>query len=184
MRGGGGAATELEPSRPARISHIARHWSFTLPSPLFLALLLMAPAPVAAPEQFFVGRTEGVGTISVIMSGKHGVRVHSRGRLDAGGALIIDQTVEEEGKPARRRTWRLARAGGNRLTGSITDAQGAVAGEVSGNVFHLRYKLKEGPTVEQWITIQPGARVARNRMVFRKFGMKVASVEETIRRVD
>jgi len=143
-----------------------------------------APAPAAAPEQFFVGRTEGVGTVSVILSGKHGVRVHTRGRIDARGALILDQVVEEEGKPARRRTWRLARAGGNRVTGSITDAQGAVAGEVSGNVFHLRYKMKEGPSVEQWITIQPGGRTARNRMVFRKFGMKVASAEETIRRVD
>lgn len=154
--------------------------------PLFLALLLMAPAPApaTAPEQFFVGRTEGVGTVSVMLSGKHGVRVHTRGRIDAAGALILDQVVEEEGKPARRRTWRLARAGGNRVTGSITDAQGRVAGEVSGNVFHLRYKMKEGPSVEQWITIQPGGRTARNRMVFRKFGMKVASVEETIRRVD
>ena len=38
--------------------------------------------------------------------------------------------------------------------------------------------------IEQWITIQPGGRTARNRMVFRKFGMKVASAEETIRRVD
>jgi hypothetical protein len=144
----------------------------------------MAPAPATAPEHFFVGRTEGTGTISVIMSGKHGVRVQTRGRIDAAGALILDQVVQEEGKPARRRTWRLARAGGNRITGSITDAQGAVAGDVTGNVFHLRYKLKEGPSVEQWITIQPGARTARNRMVFRKFGMKVASVEETIRRVD
>ena len=157
-----------------------------MPLPLFLALLLMAPAPapVTAAEQFFVGRTEGVGTVSVIMSGKHGVRVHTRGRIDGGGTLILDQTVEEEGKPARRRTWRLARAGANRVTGSITDAQGPVAGEVTGNVFHLRYKLKEGPSVEQWITIQPGGRSARNRMVFRKFGMKVASVEETIRKVD
>ena len=121
--------------------------------PIFLALLALAPAPAAAPEHFFVGRTQGVGTVSVILSGKHGVRVHTRGRIDARGALILDQVVEEEGKPARRRTWRLARAGGNRVTGSITDAQGAVAGEVSGNVFHLRYKMKEGPSVEQWITI-------------------------------
>ena len=151
--------------------------------PIFLALLLAAPAPSAAPEQFFVGRTEGVGTASVIMSGKHGVRVQSRGRIERDGALILDQVVNEEGKPARRRTWRLVRSG-NRISGSITDARGPVTGEVTGGVYHLRYRMSDGPTVEQWITIQPGGRSARNRMIFRKFGMKVATVEETIRRVD
>ena len=155
----------------------------------FLAFFLLAAAQAPAPpgsalEQFFVGTTEGQGSVNVILSGRHAVRDRTRGRRAPDGALILDQIVEEEGRPARRRTWRLARTGGNRITGSITDAQGAVAGEVTGNVFHLRYKMKEGPSVEQWITIQPGGRSARNRMVFRKFGMKVASVEETIRRVD
>jgi hypothetical protein len=151
--------------------------------PIFLAVLLAAPAPATAPEQFFVGRTEGVGTASVMMSGKHGVRVHSRGRIARDGALILEQVVEEEGKPARRRTWRLVRSG-NRISGSITDARGPVTGDVTGSVFHLRYRMADGPTVEQWITIQPGGRSAQNRMVFRKFGMKVATVAETIRRVD
>ena len=152
-----------------------------------LALLLLAAAPVLAstgtPEQFFVGRTEGTGTVSVILSGKHKVRVQSRGRMERDGALTLDQVVEEEGKPARRRTWRLVRTG-NRISGSITDARGPVTGDVTGSVFHLRYRMADGPSVEQWIAIQPGGRTARNRMIFRKFGMKVATVEETIRRLD
>jgi hypothetical protein len=118
------------------------------------------------------------------MSGKHAVRVRSHGRMDAGGALILDQVVEEEGKPARRRTWRLVRAAGNRITGSITDARGPVAGDVAGNVLHLTYRTVDGVSVEQWITMQPGGRSARNRMVLRKFGMKVATVEEAIRKTD
>ena len=133
-------------------------------------------------EQFFVGRTEGTGTAHVIMSGRHGVRVHSRGRMD-GGTLVIAQTIEEEGKPARSRTWRLTRSAANRITGSITDARGPVTGEVAGNVVHLRYRLAEGASVEQWITFHPGGRTARNRMTFRRFGLNVATVEEVIRRV-
>ena len=148
-----------------------------------LGLLLFAQASAITPEQFFVGRTEGIGTANVIMSGRHGVRVHSRGRMDRAGGLVLDQRVEEEGKPSRTRTWRLVRAGGNRITGTITDARGPVTGEIVGNVLHLRYQLAEGATVEQRITFQAGGRTALNRMTFRRFGLTVATVEETIRRV-
>lgn len=150
---------------------------------IFLAVLLLAAAPAAAPEQFFVGRTEGTGVANVIMSGKHGVRVRSHGRMEGAGTLVLDQVVQEEGKPARRRVWRLTRSG-NRLSGTLSDARGPVTGEVAGNVFHIRYRSNEGPSVEQWITFQPGGRTANNRMVFRKFGMSVATVQETIRKVD
>jgi hypothetical protein len=148
-----------------------------------LGLLLVAQAPAAGPEQFFVGRTEGAGTIHVILSGRHGFRVHSRGRMDR-GALVIEQRVEEEGKPARNRIWRLVRSGGNRITGTLSDASGPVTGEVSGNVLHMRYRLAEGPSVEQWITLHPGGRTAQNRMTIRRYGFNVATVQETIRRVD
>lgn len=149
-----------------------------------LGLVLAAQAPPSALERFFVGRTEGTGTVRVVMSGTHGVRVHSRGRILRSGALILDQTIEEEGKPARSRTWRLVRSAANRITGTITDARGPVTGEVAGNVVTLRYQLAEGPSVEQIITLQRGGRTAHNRMTFRRFGLNVATVEETIRKVE
>lgn len=148
-----------------------------------LALLVLVQAPGAGPERFFVGRTEGAGTVHVMVAGRHGVRVRTNGRIDSSGALILDQIVEEEGKSARRRTWRLLRAG-NRITGTISDVRGAVAGEVSGNRLHLRYRMADGPSVEQWIILHPNGRTAANRMIFRRFGLNVATVEETIRRVD
>jgi hypothetical protein len=154
----------------------------------FLALLLLqaapAPAHAAGPEHFFVGRTEGVGTVNIIMSGRHAVRDRSRGRIARDGALILDQVLEEAGKPPRSRAWRLVRAPGNRITGTISDARGPVTGEVRGNVLHLRYRSVEGPGVEQWITLRPGGRTAANRMVFRRFGVTVATVETVIRRVE
>jgi hypothetical protein len=152
---------------------------------IFVALLLLAPAqPGAALEQFFIGATEGSGTVSVIMSGRHGMRDRARGRLDSSGALLLDQVVEEEGKPARRRSWRLARSGANGITGTISDARGPVKGDISGDTLHLRYRLVAGPSVEQWITLQPGGRTASNRMTFHRFGLKVATVESVIRKAE
>ena len=150
------------------------------------ALLLLAAAPAAtAPEQFFVGRTEGSGTVQMTIGGSHKVRDVSRGRLDRSCALPLEQVVYEEGKPTRRRSWRLARAGGNRITGTISDAIGPVTGDIRGNVLHLKYRAKEANAqVEQWITLHPGGRTASNRMIFRKWGFKAATLESTIRKLD
>jgi hypothetical protein len=152
---------------------------------IVLAFLFLAAPSIGSPlERFFIGTTEGSGSVDVIVSGRHAMRDRTRGRMDAGGALLLDQIVEEEGKPARRRTWRLVRSGGNRITGTISDVRGAVAGEIGENALHLRYRLEEGPVVEQWIALQPGGRTAKNRMTFHRFGLKVATVESEIRKVD
>lgn len=148
-----------------------------------LGFLLLVQAPGSALERFFVGRTQGSGTVHVIMSGRHAVRDRGTGRMER-GTLVLDQVVEEEGKPARRRVWRLTRSGANAVSGTISDARGPVSGEVSGNTLTLRYRLTEGPSVVQTITLQPGGRSARNRMSFRRYGLNVATVETVIRRVD
>lgn len=147
-------------------------------------MLLQAAAPQSVPERFFVGRTEGVGTVQMILSSRHGVRVHTRGRMERDGALVLDQVVEEEGKPVRRRTWRLVRAGANRFTGTISDARGPVTGQVAGNVLRLSYRSAEGPSVEHVITVRPDGRSAHNLTRFRRFGLNVATVEEIIRKID
>lgn len=149
-----------------------------------VGILLQAVAPLSAPEQFFIGRTEGNGVVHVVLSGRHGVRVRTRGRMEPDGALRLDQVVEEEGKPARRRTWRLVRSGNNRFTGTISDARGPVTGSVAGNVLLLNYRSSEGPSVEHRITIRPDGRTAHNLTRFRRFGLTVATVDEVIRRLD
>jgi len=160
----------------------------TMTSALLALLLLAAAPPLAEPgaalERFFTGRTEGAGTVHVILAGRHAVRDRARGRIERGNVLILDQVVEEEGKPRRSRIWRLVRGAGNRITGSISDARGPVTGEVAGNVLRLRYRMAEGPSVEQSITLHPNGRTATNRMTFRRFGMRVATMESVIRRVE
>jgi len=147
--------------------------------------LLLAQAPVApGPEHFFVGRTESTGTVSIILSGRHTVRDRSIGRIERGNTLILDQIVEEEGKPVRRRSWRLVRTADNRITGTISDARGPVTGEVRGNVIRLRYQSVEGPSVEQRITLDSAGRLALNHMTFRRLGIILATVDSLIRKVD
>lgn len=187
-------------SRPSTAGHVAivgykARWACQLGempirvvSLALSALLLLAAAQggpqLSAPERFFIGTTEGQGSVHILLSGRHGVRHRGRGRLAADGALLLEQIVHEEGKPARRRSWRLVRSGPNRFTGTISDARGPVTGTVSGNVLHLSYRSAEGPSVEQWITVHPNGRTAANRMTFRRFGLRIATVEESIRRVD
>lgn len=158
-----------------------------LAAPAFLAslaMLIQAVPALPAPALFFAGRTEGEGTAHILLSGHHRVRVHSRGRLEPGGVLVLDQIVEEEGKPPRRRSWRVTRAGPGRIAGTISDARGPIEGRVRGNQLDIRYRSTDGPAVEQHIAIHPGGRVATNRMTFRRFGIVIATVDETIRRVD
>lgn len=152
---------------------------------LAIAAAAVAAPPAAGPEHFFVGRTEGSGIVQMTIGGSHKVRDVSRGRLDRSGALILEQMVYEEGKPARRRSWRLVRSGPNRVSGTISDAIGPVSGDIKGNVLHLKYQAREASAqVEQWITLHPGGRSASNRMVFRKFGFKAATLNSTIRKLD
>ena len=147
-----------------------------------LGFLLLGQASSVTPEQFFIGRTEGTGTVHVMLSGRHGVRDRSRGRMER-GTLVLDQVVEEEGKPARNRQWRLSRSGANGITGTISDARGPVTGEVQGNRLHVTYRTREGYAVDQWITFNSDGRTASNQMTFRRMGVRVATLQETIRRV-
>jgi len=155
----------------------------TLFAPLAALLLFQAAPQLTAAERFFIGRFEGTGSVHIIFSGRQTVRDIGRGRME-GNALVIDQVVQQQGAAPRRRHWRLTRVGPNRFTGTITDVRGQVSGEIRGNVLHLSYRSAQGPWVEQWITLHANGRTAHNRMTFRRFGIQVATVEETIRRLD
>jgi hypothetical protein len=143
---------------------------------------LAAPTPAFAPERFFAGRTEGHGRVKVIFSSPRAIRVRSQGAVQGDGTILVDQIIEEEGKRPRARQWRLRPEGGGCYTGSLSDAQSTVAGRVEGNALHLRFRAYD-LAVEQRIFLQPDGRTALNRMTLRKFGVAVARLDETIRRV-
>lgn len=141
-----------------------------------------AAAPVFAPKQFFLGTTEGIGQLKIVLRKTRATRTVSVGRIERDGALVLDQTVEQEGAETRRRQWRLREVAPGRFSGTITDAQGEVTGVVAGDTLHLAYRMKSGEKAEHWIQVAPDGRSAHNHMVVTKFGMSVATLKETIRR--
>ncbi len=145
---------------------------------------MAAPTPWFDVAEFFSGKTEGEGRLKVVMRKTKTVRVRGSGSIDASGKVILNQTVETAGKPSTTRTWIISALGNNRYGGSLTGSVSPIRGIVSGNCLHLWLKLKGGLTAQQWLYLQPGGRVALNRMVIRKMGIQVATLEETIRKVE
>ena len=142
---------------------------------------LQAPRPVFSAERFFAGHTEGEGRLKIAFSSARAVSVHGDGEVEPDGTLVLDQLVEQEGKDPERREWRIKRTGSG-YTGTLTDAEGPVRGDVRGNRLHLQFKMKGGTKAEQWIYLQPDGKTALNRMRVSKLGVTVATLDETIRK--
>lgn len=146
------------------------------------------PANVAAqpfdPIAFFDGHTEGDGRLKIMMSRSRRVRIVGQGLTAADGALTLVQRVEQEGKATRTRQWRLRSAGSANYVGALSDAVGPVSANVVAARLHIRFAAKHGLGVEQWLDLEPGGRTAHNHLVVRKFGVTVATLEETIRKID
>ena len=133
---------------------------------------------------FFAGRTAGDGRLKILFKPAQRISVQGRGVVEADGTLVLDQNVQRGARPAERRQWRIRPLGGGRYAGSLTDADGPVAADVRGNALHLSYEMKGGTHAEQWIYLQPGGRQAVNKMAISKFGVTVATIDETIRKLD
>jgi hypothetical protein len=144
---------------------------------------LAAPQPVFRPDAFFAGRTEGHAQLKQLLHSTKPVHVLGTGRVER-GTLILDQTVMQQGKKPERREWRIHQTAPGHYAGTLSDATGPVSGDVTGNCLHLAYPMKGGLAVEQRIYLQPGGRSALNRMKITKFGITVASIDETISKLD
>jgi hypothetical protein len=104
------------------------------------------------------------------------------GKGDRGDFVLID-TVREEGKPVRTRKWVMRQTGPNHYTGALSDAVGPVDIRLDGTRAIIRYSMKGGLHVTQQLDLKD-ARTMSNRVNVRKFGLKFASVEGTIRKLD
>lgn len=165
----------------------------------FLAAALLLPASsIAAPPakareaagprfdviRFFEGRTLGQGTLKVTLRPPERIRVESRGRVEPDGTLLLVQEVARGDRPKRKREWRMREVAPGRYTGTLSDAAGPVSAEANGNRLQLRFRMKGGLDAEQSLTLAPGGRSAQNVLHVRKFGITVARLDETIRKVD
>ena len=159
------------------------------PYALLLApLLIAAQAPRSAPPRFdaltfFTGRTEGVGRLKVVLRRGQPIRVEGRGRVE-GEMLILDQMVTQGSGAPKPRQWRIRRVGPGRYVGTLTDARGPVVGTAVDDRLHLRFTSTSGFRVDQWLTLASDGRSARNRLTAKRFGVTVATLDETIRKLD
>lgn len=133
------------------------------------------------PIAFFKGQSHGAGQLQKLFSSPISVSVDSVGRM-RNGALVLDQTIRENGKPPSTRRWIIVRAGPAHYSGTLTDAVGNVDCRVDGPRLYIRYTMKHGLTVQQQLAEQPDGRTVLNRLVVYKLGVRVATLTETIRK--
>jgi hypothetical protein len=152
------------------------------------ALVLTTAAPAAEPKldmlAFFSGHTHADNVIKIALHGPHKLIVDSVGGRNKEGQFVLIDTVQEEGKPVRKRTWVMHPDGPNHFTGSLSDANGPVDVTVNANSATIRYVMKEGGLkVEQDLQARPDGTVS-NHVIAKKFGLKFADVDGTIRKAD
>lgn len=154
---------------------------------IILSLLLLAAAPSLPPAPrfdalaFFEGESRGEGRLKVATRAGRLVHVRSSGHRE-GDTLVLDQRVNAEGAPPRERSWRIREVAPGRYAGTLSDAAGPVSGETRGDRLHLSFRMKGGLKADQWLTLAPDGQSAHNVMKVRKFGIVIATLDETIRR--
>jgi len=144
------------------------------------------PADTSArldPIAFFTGRSEGHGEFHQIFAGARAMQVESNGRPTGGGRLVLTQRISQEGKSPRTRVWTIRPVAPGRYSGSLTEAVGPVTLTVAGPRAEIRYRMNGGLDVRQQLALQPDGRTLLNHLEVAKLGVRVAHVEETIRKL-
>ena len=138
------------------------------------------PGPVFDPIAFFTGPTHGDGTLDQILKDERTITVDSVGKPEVNGSLTLTQRIAMQGDPPRTRVWKLKQVAPGRYTGTLTDASGPVETVAIGRALRIRYPMKDGLLVEQWLTALRGGRALDNRMTVTKWGLRVATLRERI----
>lgn len=136
-------------------------------------------------EVFFAGHTRGKGTLELLTGRRLSLQVEGHGHTEADGSFRLDQVVTFEDGAVEKRTWRLVKRGARTYTGTLSNAGGKVAAEMTGNRFHLRYLVRQ-PAVymEQYLYLQPDGRTVLNLATITVIGQPWARLTEEITRVD
>jgi hypothetical protein len=153
------------------------------------AFALAAAAPAAAAPKldmvaFFTGKTHAENVMKVVLKPSARLVVDSFGGKGDRGDFVLVETVHEERKPVRTRKWIMKPAGPDHYVGSLTDAVGPVDIVVAGDSARIRYTMQGGLKVDQQMQLRPDGRTLSNLVTVRKFGLRFARVEGTIRKLD
>jgi hypothetical protein len=149
-----------------------------------LTLALAGAAPAADPKldmlAFFTGRSHADNVIKIALHAPHKLIVDSVGGRNKEGQFVLIDTIEEEGKPVRKRVWVMQPVGPDHFSGTLTDATGPVDVVVDGPNATIRYTMADGGLkIVQELRLERDGTLA-NHAVARKF----ATVDGTIRKLD
>lgn len=171
----------------SRVKRSKMNHFFRAAAPVSLCCAVACASPTSAssidPLQFFVGGTQTVGTLHVLMHKSVRTRSIGRGQLKPDGSLFLLQRVEDEGRTPYVRQWNIHQVGAGRYAGTMTEATGPVAIDQVGNRYRFTFKMKGDMSVEQWLTPLPGGQSASSDTTVRKFGLAVATSAAVISRI-
>ena len=136
--------------------------------------------PAFDPIAFFTGTSHGDGRLKQIMKGVRNITVDSVGTPEADGSISLAQHIVTQGDAPRDRVWRLRQTAPGRYAGTLTDASGPVETITVGRAIRIRYPMKGGLQVEQWLVAMPNGKMLDNRLSVTKWGIHVASLHERI----
>ena len=154
---------------------------------LALAALAFATPSAAKLDMtaFFAGRSHADNVIKIAFHGPHKLIVDSVGGHNKEGEFVLIDTVREEGKPVRTRTWVMHSAGPDKFTGALSDAIGPVNVVAKGDSATISYVMKDGHlAITQQIQLQADGKTLSNHVIAKKFGITFAHVDGTIRKLD
>ena len=157
-----------------------------------LAALALAATAFGTPAEarldmtaFFTGKSHADNVIKIALHSPHKLIVDSVGGRNKEGEFVLIDTVQEEGKPVRKRTWVMRPAGPEHFTGVLSDAVGPVDIVVRGDSATISYMMKDGHLkILQQIQLQPDGKTLSNHVVAKKLGITFARVDGTIRKLD
>lgn len=157
----------------------------------FLALLPLSACAIAYPlpagtapfdpVDFFTGTSTGAGTLKPLVGKSVPITVTSNGTAKD-GVLTLVQEISEGSKPKRTRSWTMRMVAPGRFTGTLTDARGPVEVTITGPRATVRYRSLDGLTIRQQLALQADGRTLLNRLEAFKFGVRLATLDETISR--
>ena len=150
---------------------------------ILAALALAAAAPQLDLQAFFTGRTHSDNVLKIVFHSPHKMIVDSIGHREGREFIQVD-TVHEEGKPVRIRTWRTHEVSPNNFVGTLSDATGPVDVTVNGTTATIRYVMNGGLNVVETMQLQKDGRSLSNQVDVKKFGLHFAHVDGTIRKLD
>jgi hypothetical protein len=157
---------------------------------LIIALAISVPSAAADPGPrldmlaFFSGKTHAENLMKIVLKRPAKLVVDSVGGKGDRGDFVLIDTVKEEGRPERTRKWVMKQVAPNRFTGSLSDAVGPVDVTINGDSALILYTMKGGLKVRQEMKLLADGKTLSNHVVVKKFGLKFATVDGRIRKLD